>query len=91
MESRPQAQYLVYTEDQLRDRKQRALSEVTSVLSIPDADAVRVLRLFKWCAVSLVRDGSQWLVKCRAIIAELALLLPVKLRLIPHCDGHAVG
>ena len=45
-----QAQYVVYTEEQLRDRKQRALAEVTSVLSIPDADAVRVLRLFKWCA-----------------------------------------
>ena len=44
----PQAQYVVYSEEQLRERKQRALAEVTSVLSIPDADAVRVLRLFKW-------------------------------------------
>ena len=51
---RTQAQYVVYTEEQLRERKKRSLAEVTSVLSIPDADAIRVLRLFKWC-------GASWL------------------------------
>ena len=60
----PQAQYLVYTEEQLRERKMRALSEVTSVLSIPDADAVRVLRLFKWCALSILPEASRRLLKC---------------------------
>ena len=54
---------MVYTEEQLRERKKRALAEVTSVLSIPDADAVRVLRLFKWCggpctSLALLRVSS---------------------------------
>ena len=49
---------MVYTEEQLRERKKRALAEVTSVLSIPDADAVRVLRLFKWYVLCCAGDSA---------------------------------
>ena len=47
----PQAQYAVYSEEQLQEREKAVLAEVTSVLSITDAEAVRVLRLYKWCAM----------------------------------------
>lgn len=34
--------------DAVRARAAAAVAEVTAVLSVPDADAVRVLRHFKW-------------------------------------------
>ncbi len=40
--------YVVYNEEQLRERQQDAVTAVAGVLSISDAEVVRVLRQFKW-------------------------------------------
>ncbi len=46
----PQAPYVVFSEEQLRERQDEAVSAVTGVLSISKSEAVRVLRQCKWCA-----------------------------------------
>ncbi len=43
-----QAPYVVFSEEQLRERQEEAVSAVTGVLSISRGEAVRVLRLCKW-------------------------------------------
>lgn len=45
---RLQVPYVVYNEEQLRERQQDAVKAVAGVLSISDAEVVRVLRQFKW-------------------------------------------
>lgn len=47
----PQAPYVVFSEEQLRERQDEAVSAVTGVLSISKSEAVRVLRQCKWCAL----------------------------------------
>ena len=43
-----QAPYVVFSEEQLRERQEEAISAVTGVLSISRGEAVRVLRQCKW-------------------------------------------
>ena len=43
-----QSKFRVLDEHELKERQQEAVRSVTSVLSVPEADASRVLRLFKW-------------------------------------------
>ena len=43
-----QARYIVYNDSELRDRQRRSLDQVTSVLSVSDGDAVRLLCEYKW-------------------------------------------
>lgn len=45
-----QGKYRILDEGELNERQQDAVRSVTSVLSVSDADASRVLRLFKWYA-----------------------------------------
>ena len=47
-----QVQYVVYGEEALQELENRVLAEVTSVLSITESEALRLLRLYKWCAVA---------------------------------------
>lgn len=45
-----QGKFRVLDEHELKERQQEAVRSVTSVLSVSEADASRVLRLFKWYA-----------------------------------------
>lgn len=50
-----QGKYRILDEGELKERQQDAVRSVTSVLSVSDADASRVLRLFKWYAAEDTR------------------------------------
>ena len=41
----------MYNDGELRDRQRRSLDQVTSVLSVSEGDAVRLLCEYKWCAL----------------------------------------
>lgn len=45
-----QVPYVVYSEEQLRERQRDAVNAVAGVLSISEGEVVRVLRQFKWYA-----------------------------------------
>ena len=50
-----QASYMVFNEPELRDRQRRSMDQVTSVLSVSQGDAVRLLCEYKWCALPVLR------------------------------------
>ena len=45
-----QASYTVYTEPELKERQRRSMDQITSVLSVSQGEAVRLLCEYKWCA-----------------------------------------
>ncbi|KAK9809736.1 hypothetical protein WJX73_001188 [Symbiochloris irregularis] len=65
-----QAQYQVFSEAELRERQQQALSAVTSVLSIDENDAARLLRKYKW---DPNQANEEWFMNADSIRKEVGL------------------
>ncbi|KAK9806726.1 hypothetical protein WJX72_000715 [[Myrmecia] bisecta] len=81
--SRRKAPYAVFTEDQLRERIQEALDAVTSVLSISEAEAVRVLRHCRW---DVNRVNEEWFSDTAALRDKVGLV-----EAEPSTSGQAGG
>lgn len=52
-----QVKYRVMNEVELRDRQKEAVNTITSILSITDSDAAKVLRAYKW---DVNRVNEEW-------------------------------
>lgn len=78
----PQAPYVVFSEEQLRERQDEAVSAVTGVLSISKSEAVRVLRQCKWCA--RCAPGVRLLLGRRTRLPHCACCLPLCKRMAAH-------
>ncbi|BDA49808.1 probable E3 ubiquitin-protein ligase ARI7 [Coccomyxa sp. Obi] len=63
--------YIVYNEEQLRERQQDAVKAVAGVLSISDGEVVRVLRQFKWDAN---RVNEEWFADEGSVRRKVGLL-----------------
>ncbi|KAK9832545.1 hypothetical protein WJX81_007928 [Elliptochloris bilobata] len=66
-----QAPYVVFSEEQLRERQEEAISAVTSVLSISRGEAVRVLRQCKW---DVNRVNEEWFTDMDAVRQKVGIL-----------------
>ncbi|KAK9833366.1 hypothetical protein WJX84_001950 [Apatococcus fuscideae] len=65
------AQYLILSEEELQERQREALKAVMSVLSVPEGEAVRVLRHCKW---DVNRVNEEWFADTDGLRDKVGLL-----------------
>lgn len=71
MTSSQKAPYSVLNKEELRAQRQKAIDAVTSVLGIPDEEAARVLRKYKW---DVSRVHEEWFADTDAVRESVGLL-----------------